>query len=205
MICFGRIVLLILIAALVTYAQTPVQLEFGVRLGVPFTVPLESRLTGPASVFSSQAFDRSAFSAGPTFAVVVYDRVAVEFDALYKPIEFRSSVFTGTSTSTSVIRGSSWEFPLIANYRFLNRPVRPYGGGGMLLGQTLNTGQFRTFLNQLPAFVLNGGLEWPMSRLVLRPELRYTRWSAASQSTAAARRENQFEYLIGFSFRRFRR
>jgi hypothetical protein len=48
-------------------------------------------------------------------------------------------------------------------------------------------------------------LEWPMSRLVLRPELRYTRWSAISQSTSAARRENQFEYLIGFSFRGFRR
>jgi hypothetical protein len=40
-----------------------------------------------------------------------------------------------------------------------------------------------------------------MPRLVIRPELRYTRWEGVSQSTAVGRRENQLEYLIGFSFR----
>jgi len=65
------------------------------------------------------------------------------------------------------------------------------------LGETFSD----RFQSQLPAFVINGGLEWRMPLLVIRPELRYTRWQGVSQSTSVARRENQFEYLVGFSFR----
>jgi hypothetical protein len=92
---------------------------------------------------------------------------------------------------------SSWEFPLIADYAILKRSIRPFAGGGILLGETFSD----RFLSPLPAYVINGGLEWRISRLVIRPELRYTRWDSVSQSTAVARRENQFEYLVGFSFR----
>jgi hypothetical protein len=181
-------------------AQNPVQFEFGVRAGIPFTRSLESQLTGPAATFSSQAFGRAPVSAGPAFTVVFFDRLAVEFDAVYKSMTFKNSAFNGTTYTTSSGNVSSWEFPLIADYSFLNGPVRPYGGGGMVLGERLSG---RRFLNQLPAYVFNGGLEWRLSRIVVRPELRYTRWSSFPQSTSMARRRNQFEYLVGFSFRGF--
>jgi hypothetical protein len=79
----------------------------------------------------------------------------------------------------------------------LKRSIRPFAGGGILLGETFSD----RFWSQLPAYILNGGLEWRMSRLIIRPELRYTRWDSVSQSTDVARRENQFEYLVGFSFK----
>jgi len=185
----------------VASGQNRIEFEFGVRAGVPFTVPLTSRLTGPASVFSRQAFTRPPVSVGPAFAVVVYDRLTVQFDFLYKTMRFNNSVFNGTSYSSSSTRVSSREFPLIADYAILKGPIRPFGGGGVLLGDSWSD---RRVLNQLPAYVINGGLDWRMSRLVIRPELRYTRWSSVSQSTDAARRENQFEYLVGFSFRALR-
>jgi len=188
-------------------------MEIGVRAGVPFTTPLESTLTGPAATYSSEAFERSNYSVGPTVAAVIHNRFSLTFDSLYKPVHFTSS-FAGNSTTT--VRGSSWEFPLIANYHFLNAPVRPYGGGGVLLGQKLSgrsetrttdittgavttrTDAFRTFWDQLPAYIINGGIEWRVSHFLLRPELRYTHWSRVSQPELAVRRQNQFEFLIGF-------
>ena len=177
--------------------QDTIEFEFGVRAGLPLTLPLESRLTGAGSVFSSQAFSRAPVSVGPTVAVLIHDRIAVQFDSLYKRMRFNSSFYNGTSYVSSSRYLSSWEFPLIADYRILKGPIRPFGGGGILLNETLSGG----FLNQLPAYVINGGLDWRVSRVVIRPELRYTRWSSVSQSTDVARRENQFEYLVGFSFR----
>jgi len=210
---------LVLTLVVGVYGQSPVELELGAQAGVPFTVPLESLLTGPAGTYSSQAYERSAFSVGPAVAVVIHERIAVEFDALYKPIKFTSS---SASISTST-RGGSWEFPLIANYRFLSGPIRPFGGGGMLLGAslfgttetentdnrtgvvTVRSDPFRAFFSQLPAYIVNGGLEWRSSHVSIRPELRFTRWSGVDQSASDVRKQNQFEYLLGFSFRGFKR
>jgi hypothetical protein len=180
--------------------QERIEFDFGLRTGVPFTVPFESSLTGAAAVFSSQAFSRPSVAVGPTFAVVVHDRIAIQFDALYKRSTFSNSFFTGTSSVSSSQRLSSWEFPLIADYAMLKGPLRPFGGGGFLLSDTYS----ERFLSQLPAYIINGGLDWRVSRLVIRPELRYTRWGSIPQATDVGRRENQLEYLVGFSLRTLR-
>src|SRR5207253_1605248 len=70
----------------------------------------------------------------------------------------------------------------------------PYAGGGGIVGQTLsgttesratffNTArtdrtysQFRSSDNQFPAYIANAGVEWNRYRVVIRPEVRYTRW-----------------------------
>jgi hypothetical protein len=212
----GVIWILILGCVQAAHAQSKIQLEFGIRAGVPFAVSLEETLTGAAAGVSSVAFERSNYSVGPTVSAVIRDRVVLSFDSLYKPIHFTSSFFGG-SPSISRVQGSSWEFPLIADYRFLNRQLRPYGGGGVLVAQKLSgtretrttdfrtgsvstrTSEFRSFWDQLPAYVINGGVEWRMSHWVIRPELRYTHWSSVHQPEQAVRRQNQFEFLIGFS------
>lgn len=79
------IALLILAGAVGGFSQSRFELDFGARAGLPFDISMESRLSGVASLSSVQAFDRSPFSVGPTFTVL-YDRVRVELDALYKPI-----------------------------------------------------------------------------------------------------------------------
>jgi hypothetical protein len=181
--------------------QQRIEFDFGVRTGVPFTIPFESSLTGPAAIFSSQAFTRPSVVVGPTFSAVVHDRVAIQFDILYKRSSFSSSFFNGTSFVSSTSSLSSWEFPLIADYSILKGPLRPFGGGGFLLSDTYS----ERFLSQLPAYVINGGLDWRMLHFVIRPELRYTRWGSVPQTTDVGRRENQLEYLVGFSYRTLRR
>ncbi len=201
-------------------AQRPVNFEIGFRSGVPFTDALTSRLTGSAAFFSSASFVKPGFTVGPTLGVILRDQIAVEFDAIYKPIRFfeRSTIGPGLRSS-STTRGRSWEFPLLVNYRFLRLPIRPVGGGGIILGSTLtgttetrildsqtgvetfNTTPFRgSVMGQGVALVINGGLEWRSSRVLIRPELRYTRRPDASYNTLLLRAPNQFEYMVGFSF-----
>ena len=216
------IAVLILACAAGAFSQSRVELQFGARAGIPFNISMESRLTGVAGGISSQAYDRSPFLAGPTFTALFYDRVAVELDSLYKPIRGRGGAFSPTLPTTSSTHGSSWGFPLVADYQLVKSPVRLYLGGGMMAGETttgtteirttdtrtgvttVRTEEFHAFPSQLPAYIVNGGLEWRGTRIVIRPELRYTRWSPVSQSTNAARHRNQFEYLIGFSFRGYK-
>jgi hypothetical protein len=203
-------------------SQNRLALEVGVRGGLPFTSTMKSELTGLAGTLWSQAYDRSPFSVGPTVTALLYDRVAVELSSLYKPVRGRGSGSSLTFPATSSTHGASWEFPLVADYRFATAPIGIYLGGGLVIGQfttgttetrttstqtgatTVQSSEFRGFSSQLPAFVVNGGLEWRSGRVAIRPELRYTHWSAVSQSTIAARHTNQFEYQIGFSFRGYK-
>jgi len=213
---------LVLACAAEAFTQNRVELEFGARAGIPFSISIESGLTGVASTLSSQAYDRSPFSIGPTITGRFFDRVTVELDSLYKTVHGRGAAFSPTLPTTSSTEGSSWEFPLVADYQFVKSPIRFYMGGGLVVAETtrgsteirttdtrsgtttVRTEKFRASPSQLPAYIVNSGMEWRAARVVIRPELRFTRWSSVTQSTIAARRPNQFEYLIGFSFRGYK-
>lgn len=201
-----------------TLAQGRLAFDFGVRAGVPTRTFLESDFNGIQGLATvQQTFERPSFTAGPTFAVALYDRVLVQFDALYKPIRFLTNQTTPTAVITGNSRGGSWEFPIVFDYRFGHGKVRPYLGGGGLAGQIISgttesvltvstTGrtdqlfsQFGSADNQFPAYIGNAGVEWSASHFVVRPELRYTRWDQAFGSPK--RRRDQVEFLVGFSFR----
>ena len=202
------------------FAQERVALDFGLRAGIPTNTLLESDSSGIAFGFMRQeSFKRSSYTVGPTFAVVLYDRVLVQFDALYKPIQFLTNDTTPVAVISRSTRGGSWEFPLIFDYRFLHGTVKPYAGGGGVVGQTMSgltetqamfisTGrlerqsfQFGTFSNQLPAYIANAGFEFDTSHVVVRPEVRYTRWDTTNTNGVPKRRRDQVEFLIGFSVR----
>jgi hypothetical protein len=198
--------------------QKHLAFDFGLRAGIPTNTVLESDFTGISPLFTvQQAFKRSSYTVGPTFAVVLYDRVIVQFDALYKPIRFLTNETTPVVVINRSTRGGSWEFPLVFDYEFLHGTVRPYAGGGSVVGQTIsgvtesqtksfNTGrmdsmssQFGNIDNQFPAYIANAGVEWGITHVVVRPEVRYTRWD--NTNGEPKRRRDQVEFLIGFSLR----
>jgi hypothetical protein len=197
-------------------------LQFGARGGMPFELMFESNIQGIASTQVSQAYDRPPYSVGPEFTALFKDRLGLEVDALYAPVEGRSGAATAALSTTTSTHGWSWVFPVIADYHFRNSGTHLYIGGGTVAGEatggttqvrttdnrtgvtTVQTQNFHASPSQLPAVVVNGGLEWRSARFTIRPELRYTRWSRVSEDTIAARHPNQFEYLIGFSFREFK-
>jgi hypothetical protein len=125
------------------------------------------------------------------------------------------------------VSGSSWDFPLMAKYRFGRRGFRPYlAAGGVLRyigpadGQgVVTTGSLvptyhsttTTFATSdpsdlrkrfYPGFTAAEGLEIPAGRLRVSPEIRYTRWLANISGPGGVLRfaPNQVELLVGFSF-----
>jgi hypothetical protein len=177
------------------FPQSRLEFEFGVRMGAPINQPYESHFfMSPGFVFT-ESIERPKFTVGPTFSAVLFDRVLVEFDALRTPIRFTTQTNAPFGANITTTHGSSWTFPLVIDYRFLRGALRPYGGGGMVLGQ-LDRNE-SGLPEQAPAYVVNTGLEWKTAYIMIRPELRYTHWDDSLQGPR--RKRNQFEFLVGFS------
>jgi len=195
------------------FAQQRFELQFGVRAGVPLTDFIESD-TPPVSV--RETFDRPPVMAGPTFGAVLYNRLLVQLDAMYKPVRGISKSINPASTTSFEFRAASFEFPVVFDYVFSKGDWRPYAGVGMVAGHVVTgtieshstagpggietpfEGQF--FLkNQLPAYIANGGVERSTFRLAIRPEIRYTRWH---RQPGLQVQVNQVEVSVGFSLHR---
>ena len=215
------VLVLIFVHTTAAVGQSPVNFEFGIRTGVPLMKTLRPSAYGFGNFISISTSEKPLYTVGPTFGAILYDRFSVQFDALYKPVVYRVSSTAPMLTLSSTNRGSSWEFPVLLNYRFLRGPTRPYVGVGIVIGEFVSLvnenrttnlingtethaeGAFTGFYGQVPAYIVDAGLEWPISRLVLRPEVRFSRWSH-NQPQVAFRSPKQFELLIGLSFRGFR-
>lgn len=215
-----RYCLLAVILAHTTAAagQNSVSFEFGVRAGVPLMANVQPRSIQFLNSTETSTFERPLYTVGPTFGAIVHDRISVQFEALYKPVALQSAFSTPTFTSSTSVRGSSWEFPVMVHYLLRHGSVRPYGGVGVVIGEFVSTvGSLRTtdlttgtethadfartsFWGQVPAYIVDAGVEWPVSHFALRSEVRFSRWSN-HQPDVAFRDPKQFEILIGLSFR----
>ena len=109
---------------------------------------------------------------------------AVEFDALYRHLQYSASGNIAGILTTSSTTAGNWEFPLLLKYRFPFPVVRPYVDGGVawdaLTGskQTIQTASnpFAVKNNGATGFVLGAGIDIHAVFLHISPELRYTRW-----------------------------
>ncbi len=193
------------------FAQRRLDLQFGVRAGAALTGFLE---TDTPTINERVILNRAPVIAGPTFEAVLYNRFLLQLDAMYRPIRVLTQGFNPTG-ATFETRGASFEFPVIFDYYFSKGKRRPYAGFGMVAARiatgTLEShvpsagvletpfeGQF-FFKSQLPAYVLNGGMEWNTPWLAIRPELRYTRWN---EKRGLEAKPNQVEVSVAFSMRR---
>jgi hypothetical protein len=128
---------------------------------------------------------------------------SVEFDALYRPLNLSISntvIPLGTFTTSST--HNSWEFPLLAKYRFHSPLIRPFLEAGPSFRHVQpvpGAGNLAT-----TGFTAGGGVEFKFGPLRLDPEVRYTRWgsdsSAASGEFITGSNVNQAELLLGLSF-----
>ena len=142
---------LLLVSQLAAQTRPPVVFELGLRAGVPFHSILGTQFRGYAAQYSLQNLERAKFVVGPTISAILYNRLQIEFGALYKPARFQiDTVYQGscadpprcTTTNPGLIVHESgrvhfWEFPLNANYYFGERRLRPYFGAGIVLSQEL--------------------------------------------------------------------
>jgi hypothetical protein len=219
-----RPLILILLSAPLAWTQP---FSFGIKGGVPltdfFSVAESGGLENP-SEFITYSATTNRYIVGPTAEWRLPFGLGIEFDALYRHLNYQSSGNLVDVLQTSQTTASNWEFPILLKYRFPSKIVRPYVDGGVAfdtlsgLKQTVTntffpSGTTTTTSTGSPpelqnttteGFVLGGGLDIHIL-LHISPEIRYTRWGSAQFSVPGLAslfhsNQNQAEFLLGITF-----
>ena len=205
-----------------TVAARAQEFRFGGKVGVPLTSYFETgQVEVRGGVLASSSTTRR-YTFGPSAEWLLTPRVGLEFDALYKRVGYvrtENTSVSGVTIDSSVEgTGNSWDFPMMAKYRW-DGDVAPYVAGGFVLRymglsrvrgtstvQTLQ-GTITTPIDteeNVPLFVPGAtvalGVEFGHTKIRLLPEFRYSRWRRAIISGPLRLQSNQIEFLLGVLF-----
>lgn len=200
----GRFVSILLIAGSAAWAQ---HISIGVVGGVPFTGGLSDFTTSNTLLdeVTKSYSNSNEYILGPMIEVRLPLSLAIEFDALYHPVNATSNVTVGSGASAVTVTSSTsyatWEFPLLAKYRFALPVVKPYVEAGPSFRKTVSGLSWFSGTG----FTLGGGVEVQALKLRIAPEVRYTHWGSDSPppinaSFFAPSNQNQAEFLVSLSF-----
>ncbi len=191
------------LAALFSSLSFGQSVSFGVKSGVPLTDAFSSE-TSMGVDTRTHAFSASRnYVVGPAFELGLPLGFSVEADALYRPLNLAvdySTIPLGTVHTSSNI--ASWEFPILAKYRFLHTValLSPYIEAGPVFRAV---GSAASSLSNR-GVTLGGGVDIKIWRLRVMPELRYSHWGQDAAGTpyivAYPSNQNQAEFLIGIGF-----
>lgn len=122
---------------------------------------------------------------------------SIEADGLFHTLRFDSAGIepNGTLNSVSPSPVATWEFPVLAKYRFRWREWRPFLEAGPSFRTAGNLNGTNPSHDGIAA---GAGLEARVGKFRIAPEVRYIRW-AADTSTGAVTRPDQIELLTSFS------
>jgi opacity protein-like surface antigen len=212
--------LLFLSALLTAGAAYSQPFSFGVKGGMPLTDFID--VVRAQNISASTTTNR--YIVGPTAELRLPFGLGVEVDALYRHFSYNSSsvvsTIAGNLTNIDTTSGS-WEFPILAKYRFKGKIIHPYVSAGVAwdtlsgLTQTVTSviaNITKTTTTSSPAelantttrgFVLGGGVDVKALVIHIAPEVRYTRWGARQFIDPAGlinSKQNQAEFLVGITF-----
>jgi outer membrane protein with beta-barrel domain len=162
----------------------------GLKIGVPFTDAFQNQ---PYPTVASLTASSNSYTLGPFVEVRLPLHLSIEADALYRGLHFTN--LTG-SASTGV-----WDFPIVAKYKFLKGPVRPYIEGGLDFSHLSDVKNFVVANNSSNFGVaLGAGVEVHALVVRISPEVRYTGDALKSFSGIVNSNRNQLAFLIGIGF-----
>ncbi len=197
---------LLSLAVVAGFGQT---LKFGVRAGANLTnfFSFERNYAHFDFVDNSKGY-----VLGPMFELRLPFGLGFEADAMYRHGKYRLATFNGFTRAGSA---NSWQFPLLAKYRFLTKAIRPYADAGFAFDKLtgVSEGAVQSFGNvALPAragsrigkgVVLGAGIDIH-AVLHFEPELRYTRWGGSQYQDqfydGVRVSRNQVQLLLGITF-----
>jgi hypothetical protein len=135
-----------------------------------------------------------AFVIGPSLELRLPFGFGVELDALYEHSLY-NSVLNG---------GNTWQFPLLAKYKLLKGPVRPFIDGGVSFSHITDLQEIPD-LNHRNNFgiVLGAGLDLKLLVVHITPEIRYNGWTLKNIQSVPGffeSNQNQATLLVGFGF-----
>jgi len=199
----------------------------GAALAQPFSAGIKGGL--PLTDFLSEVQGTSTtatdhYLIGPEVEVRLPLGLSVEFDALYRHFSYTNVLGSVGNSITSVGSSGNWEFPLVANYKFPSKIVRPYVEAGVawdtlsglkntvtenLCGPTTANPVCNVVATPPAAtskgtmgVVIGGGVDIHAIVIHVAPEIRFTRWAQQyfNLSGVLNSGKNQAEFLVGFTF-----
>jgi len=174
----------------------------GVVGGVPLTGGLADNTAHEVDLIERTYSNSNQYIVGAMAELRLPLGLAVEADGLYRPVNFSETIqVVGGLTGHYSENISTWEFPILAKYRFSFPVVKPFVEAGP---------SFRTVGSGLSwlsgkGFTAGLGVELKVLKLRIAPALRYTHWGSDSALSPGAgfvapSQQNQGEFLVGFSF-----
>jgi len=167
-----------------------------ISVGLKFGVPLSDAFSVQSPNPFQYVAETRRYTVGPYLDLRLPARVALEIDALYKSYEYR--------VAGSSISASSWEFPVLAKYKFLPGPLQPYIEGGIAFSRLTDVPQVIELNNKNNFGVVAGaGVEFRLRFVRISPEIRYNGWSRRffdGPGNYLQSNRNQAAVSVGVSF-----
>ncbi len=186
------LVLSLLMSAGAAFAQP---FGIGIKAGIPLTDAFNVQSPNPFDY----AADTRRYTVGGYVELRLPLRFSVELDGLYQPYEFRSAVPFPVQTSAS-----SWQFPLVAKYKILPGPIKPYIEGGVAFARLTNIGEVPELDHENNFGIVAGaGIEFKLGPVRISPEIRYNNWTDRffnSPGGYLRSNQNQATFLVGLGF-----
>jgi hypothetical protein len=162
------------------------------------------------------------YTFGPVMDIALSRGLGIEVGAMYRRIEEQSFSATlisivdtdeGPSANYQYNRvsavGHSWEFPVVGQYRFPLRSMRPYVEGGASFNHLDNIyGPNFNFYDQAEpplhsvnrkGVLVGGGVDIKLHIIHVTPGLRYTHYVKSDPFIIAP---NALDFLVGFTLKR---
>jgi len=209
----NRLLAVLLLSAAVAFPQAT---SFGVKGGVPLTKLLQTGSTPAGETITAATTNR--YIAGASVEGRLGGRFSLEFDALYRHVNYRGYRMSPAGRESEHVTAGDWELPLLLKYRIAGGRARPYVSAGVALDALGITNSFAdtvtntpypsttTGTNSTPAalqgkavfgLVVGCGVDLKAGRLHVSPEIRFTNWTTPHFSNS---NRNQAEFLLGLSF-----
>ncbi len=151
----------------------------------------------PPTIFES---DSGGYLVGPSLDVRLLPRLSIGAEALYRPLHYRQGVTIASDGSVLGYAPATvvtWQFPILARYRFSSGGLTPLVEGGPSFR---SAGNLNLSSPSRLGVTAGAGLEMTWRRLTIAPRVRYTRWVEDSWSTGIRTRSDQVELLTSFSY-----
>lgn len=170
----------------------------GITGGVGLTDGIQNQSVGGYHFYSGS----KDYIVGPMVELGLPFHLSVEADALYRPLSLASYIALENGLNTAIAHGNvtTWEFPLLAKYKFLFPLVKPF----VELGPSFRAaGNLNGTSPSHDGVTLGGGVEVHLLWLKIAPQIRYTHWAPDNASPSLIvplTNPNQVEFLLGLSF-----
>jgi hypothetical protein len=205
------IILGMLTAVSLAFSAGPI--SFGVKGGIPLNDAFNTVTMGDIHF----ATNTKRYTVGPELDINLPLGLAIEFDALYRRLDWESTEMGVDTFTHRATTANAWDFPVLLKWRFSPGPIRPYVSVGPTFRNLSNARQVENFFTGsmvqtttgrpadlsssfVTGFTAAGGIQLLGH---ISPEVRYTRWgwnTFRDVSGAFKSNPDQFDFLLGITF-----